>query len=850
MLTDVKQCPRKAFLTSQVPSGVVKASILKKAARTVLLDSPFTISEAELKKKVDDAFAAMSGKMFGFEKESECARMKALLWRYIEHEQRQKKNTILAQDFSNKVKVLGKEHTVSAHRLIDRGSALECVKYVYKAPKLTYGGQKEDTQPDVNPDLLALQKTGEAEAAKLGITGKPVFAAFYYLKGRSDRARQLAPMFESKRGENIVNIHFERRDEAAIAALYKGVKPDAATSACDATTCYGCRFKDLCHTDFAKRKLEEMETVEETPLDQIRMTRAQRKFVEFNKGQCRVNAVAGSGKTTVVVLRSLRLIEEGCNPSHILMITFTEKAKQEMKSRLRRYAKGAALKDVGIDADKVVVETFNSFGQRLLEQHYAKLGFTEVPGLVDEIVKKDILVALMEFHQTLPMDYNNPFLDMPNATGAVVQMGRIVDSLKANHVETVSQAEALLSKDLKPRAAELLDIYFQYNDELVKRNMIDYEDQLRLILKLKPFGVFESLPYRHIVVDEFQDSNSNQIGLILEMARADKALESIVVVGDELQAIYGFRDANPENLVNFATFFPGMIDISLEENFRSQTPIVAMANKILEKEARIAKVIRANRKEKGWDPVVMPMEKLEEEQELYVRQVLSLLKKGTPARDIAVLCRTKSELAGIQKKLNDKGIPTMLRVPEIIGGAPYVKAIIALASFLLDHNNVLDLALYRKSLGHDPFDAAALRKEAEGLAKIYDGLKTEEERILMFVNLIKDAREDYVADAFANTILTKGFHTAREIFRFCVKYRDYNVKESMSTAHEDADAVTLITVHSSKGLEWKVVLLSIRKFKPADEEEHRLLYVAVTRAKEKLLITHTKKQETLIGLLA
>ena len=91
---------------------------------------------------------------------------------------------------------------------------------------------------------------------------------------------------------------------------------------------------------------------------------------------------------------------------------------------------------------------------------------------------------------------------------------------------------------------------------MVELNKIDYEDQLRLILKLKAFGVFEDLPYRHIVVDEFQDSNGNQISLILEMAKAAKELESIVVVGDELQAIYGFRDATPENLIKFSDYFP------------------------------------------------------------------------------------------------------------------------------------------------------------------------------------------------------------------------------------------------------------------------------------------------------
>lgn len=204
----------------------------------------------------------------------------------------------------------------------------------------------------------------------------------------------------------------------------------------------------------------------------------------------------------------------------------------------------------------------------------------------------------------------------------------------------------------------------------------------------------------------------------------------------------------------------------------------------------------------------------------------------------------------MQKALDDRGIPAILRVPEIVADAPYVKAIIAVSSFLLNHENLIDLALYRKSLGQDPFDTAALEADAKVLGEAYDALETEEDRILFFTELIKDAREDYVAEAFADEVLQKGFHTAKQIMEFCVKYHDYGVRETKSTAREDVDAVTLITVHSAKGLEWPVVLLSLRKFRPASEEEHRLLYVAVTRAKEKLLITHTKKQETLTALLA
>ena len=640
-IADIRTCPRKAYLRTAVDSGVIKAGILRGIVKDVLLSSPFSTGEAALRKRIRDAFDTKADRLLPFEAEAERERMEVLLWRYLEFERRQK-NKILAENFVNKVKVMGDDHSVSAHRLIDRGTALECIRYLYKQPEMSYRSRK--TPVEKNPDLLALQKTGEAEAAKLGITGKHVFGSFYYLKSSLDTSRSLESTFESRLGSNIINHHFTPGEEAALAKELSGQKPDVALCTDDERECYDCIYKDLCHTEFVKRSLEEKPTVEEKPLDSIHMTPSQRRFVEFESGECRVNAVAGSGKTTIVTLRTLRLIEEGCKPEQILMITFTDKACGEMKSRLHRYACGSTLKDLNIETDKIVVRTFNSFGQELLDTHYAKLGFTEAPQLVDEILKKDIIVNLLDSHRTLPIDYRNPFLDLPNACGAVVQIGRIIDSLKANHVETVDQVEKMVTMDMKPRAKELLAIYEAYNAKLVELNKIDYEDQLRLILKLKAFGVFEDLPYRHIVVDEFQDSNGNQISLILEMAKAAKELESIVVVGDELQAIYGFRDATPENLIKFSDYFPGMVDIPLEDNFRSQSPIIEMANRILSREARIAKVIKAHRKEEGIAPVLMDIEKADAERELYVKQTKKLLRDGVKPRDIAVLCRTKSEL--------------------------------------------------------------------------------------------------------------------------------------------------------------------------------------------------------------
>lgn len=503
-IKEAKTCPRKAFLHNNIPSGVKKASVLRKISQDVLLTLPLNAPEADVNCAVDAQFAVSTQHMLGFEAESERLRMRTLLWRYLEFEKTQGKSKILSSDFSNTVHMLGKDHMISAHRLIDRGTEVECIRYFYTAPQLNYRGQTEKTKPNKDADLLALQKCGEAELAKLGIN-KPVFGAFYHLKACTDTSKELAKSFELSRGDNIINYHFSGTEERALEASYSGVQESASVCSNNSSDCTDCGFKNLCQTEFVKRKLAELPSVEETALDQIHMTPQQRQFVMFENGQCRVNAVAGSGKTTIVTLRTLRLIEEGCLPDHILMVTFTEKACQEMRSRLRRYAKGSSLSGVNIDTDKIVVETFNSFGQKLLDQHYAALGFQKNPELVDEVVKKDILVDLLEKNRNLPLDYKNPFMNLPNASGAVTKLHKLLDTLKANHVETVLDVKKLLDSTLTTHAAQLLKMYEEYNTKLVDRGLIDYEDQIRLLLQLKVLGVFETLPFRHIVIDEFQD---------------------------------------------------------------------------------------------------------------------------------------------------------------------------------------------------------------------------------------------------------------------------------------------------------------------------------------------------------
>jgi len=847
-------CPREDFLKgTSIRYGATKYTALRSIMKNVILQIDVSrATAASVKALVKKEFDTCGSVMLSFEKEQEQSRMEFVICRWLDWEKaHQKPGSVISRDFANKVKIAGQERTQRVHWLVDRGGALEAIQFKYKQPEYSSRGRSAATKPSGSAELLMLQRAGEAEAIRLGIDikKKPVFGAIYYLKSRSDSAKKFVQDFEESAEQNILTHYFTASDAQLVEDNYESTAPDVTKTCAEKSDCEDCQYYDLCYTEFEKRHKMERPEVALKTVDDITLTDAQLSFISFREGECRVNAVAGSGKTTIVTLRTLGLLEEGVDPAKILMVTFSEKAKEEMSTRLQRFAAGKMLEDLNLDVKKVQVETFNSWGQHVLDDNYALLGFTQKPSLVDDISKKDIIIRLLEKHRSLPLDYRNPFMSTRSAEGAVVKLGKWIDTMKAAHVETEAEVLATLGSSVVNFSAELLDIYQEYNQELLAINAIDYEDQLRLLLKLANHGVFEKMPYEHIVVDEFQDSNPNQIDIIVELKKRNKGIKSLVVVGDELQAIYGFRNASPENLVSFGSYFPNMVDIDMTANFRSQAPIIQMANKIIHQTAHLGKAIEAHKKNSNVQPAVMAVLNDNQEQDLFTRQVRKLIKNGTPPSSIAILCRTRAELIKQQALLDKAGIPTILKVPEIIADEAYVKAVIGLASFIQDNTDLASLALYAKSLGQDPFDAATLKASGEAVMNAISSCKTEQEKIDAFMTLIEDAREDYVADSFVEKMKRLNYTTLDQYLTYCTKYRDYGIRDTLSTAQEKTDCVTLITTHSAKGLEWDIVLLSLKRF-PIDEESRRLFYVGVTRAKEKLLLTYTDKQMVLAELIA
>lgn len=837
-------CPKQAFIKNTCKSKNSKYGSLIRAFKGVINDT----SNQPLADVINSQFTAsrLDTELLSFEERAEKLKMYQLVKRYETWESSQM-GTLLDENFNVVVDFGPDEVDVPVDRLYDRGTYYEAITFAYKRPELKKSGRKFTTDPSKSIQLALLYLAGIKRLDQLRMRGsvlavKPVYGAVFYLRSAND-TKEFLPFDE--KGDQIISHSFTPGELGEILQVYGKISVDKDTEACNPTTCNSCPCVDICKLEFVPKKKIELPPTEFKPINEIRLTPNQEKFVKFKKGECRVNAVAGSGKTTVIVVRTLNLLEMGVKPEEILMVTFTDKACAEMRERIEKYAAGSALANLELDVENINIYTFNSWGQLLLDTHFQKLGFKETPKVIDDIEKKDIIVQILEKHDRIPgLNYNEPFMDTMMAMGAVVEVGKLIDTMKAAHVETENDVLGLtkLKSDFRPNAKELLEIYKEYNSILVERNLIDYEDQLRLILQLKSFGVFQTFPYKHIIVDEFQDSNGNQIDLICQMMKDCPNVESLAVVGDEMQSIYGFRDASPDNLVNMTKHFPHMVDIALEENFRSQKPIIQMANNILAKESRLKSCIKAQRDSSQVEPVLVIKDDPKDETAFIVEQVKDWINNsGYKPSSIAILGKTRSELRVYEKALNEAGIPSIMRVPEILKDAAYVKAILAFARWMNDNSDMMSFALYAKMMGEDPFDSEAIQQSADKLKQMFANCKDDAERRGLFFQCLEPAKEDYLGEFFLSSIEDKPLHTFRQLIEYLTKYDKYGINEQHSTSKEASEAVTLITIHSSKGLEYDHCILSLKKFKETDEEK-RVLYVAVTRARESMVITYPHKQ--------
>jgi len=604
----------------------------------------------------------------------------------------------------------------------------------------------------------------------------------------------------------------------------------------------------------------------------------QLKAVKATKGPVLVFAGAGSGKTRVLTYKVWYLIKNKIYlPNEILALTFTNKAASEMKGRI----------NASVSCDSVTVGTFHSVGARILRKHIQHIDtrYSNSFTIYDESDQKSILKEIIE-----ELDLSDYKEFHPN-----ILRSRI-DNFK-NSSMSVKDVQSQTNGFENEKIAEIYDLYLE---KLINNNAVDFNDLILLpiVLFKKNKALLKSYQnlWKYILVDEFQDTNSSQFEFISFLGSGHK---NITVVGDDDQSIYGWRGANIDNiLTNFKKVFPKAKEIKLEKNYRSSQRILDAAWSVVSNNTNRAEKQLVATKGKG-DKISLISASNDEQEALAISDSIKKdikVNKST-FQDFAILYRTNAQSRIIEQILMREGIPY-----NIVGGTKFydrkeIKNVIAYLTLICNPND--DIAL--KRIINFP-----VRGLGEKSIKLFQELAKEKKislfSSLQFANELKlRNKQCETINNFYNSI--NGFHEllekldSKELFRvvleeFSIEYyyknnpleqdRYNNIQELKSSIdhfaqnsdgglkeflqeislYTDLDdwnnkqnAVTLMTVHAAKGLEFVTVFITgleqglfplIRIDDTADqlEEERRLFYVALTRAMEKayLLNAHQRRR--------
>ncbi len=603
----------------------------------------------------------------------------------------------------------------------------------------------------------------------------------------------------------------------------------------------------------------------------------QREAVEHVHGPLLVVAGAGSGKTRVLTMRIARLIEHaGVAPSRIFAVTFTNKAAGEMKERVGR--------QLGQDPSGLWIGTFHSLSARLLRREAEALGFTRQFTIYDEDDRLSLVKRLME----------------QRGHSTKLFPPKLIQGLISAAKNRMTSPDDLAASPFDRPAQVAADVYRALGAALKAQNAMDFDD-----LMLHPLALFRERPDRlrfyqerfaFLLVDEFQDTNTAQYQLV----RLLGAHGNVCAVGDDDQSIYGWRGADVRNMQSFLADFSGSRVVRLEDNYRSTQVVLDAANAVIEEnKGRIGKTLRTRRKG-GEKVTVVAAADERDEAEWIVGELRTRAGKGDWAYpEMAVLYRTNSQSRALEEAFRRAGIPY-----RIIGAISFydrreVKDLLAYLRLLAnpadDEAFLRAIAVPRRGLGESGLAVlaeAAARWEkpllgAAGAAEMVQGLRPNVRGALSgFAELINGLREttatwtpaqvlEQVIQAinYEQVLLAEGpegmdrWENVRELVASAAEWSEviepaaddpttplerFLSEAALLSSHDSIqgpnEGVTLMTLHTAKGLEWPVVVLAgledglfplarAEEQENGLEEERRLCYVGITRAKDKLYVS-------------
>jgi DNA helicase-2/ATP-dependent DNA helicase PcrA len=608
---------------------------------------------------------------------------------------------------------------------------------------------------------------------------------------------------------------------------------------------------------------------------------AQKEAVLKTEGPLLVLAGAGSGKTRVLTTRLARLVQEhGVQPRNILAVTFTNKAAGEMRERVARM--------LGDDPKGLWIGTFHAIGARMLRMAPEFAGRTKQFTIYDQDDVQGVIKRVMDR------------LKIPHKQFSPRAIHSTISDAK-NQLITPAEFDKTA---FDPFAKAVAQVYPVYEEALRVANATDFDDLLVLPVRLlqtdrQQLGMYQA-KFHYVMVDEYQDTNKAQYQFIKLLAAGHR---NVCVVGDDDQSIYGWRGADIRNILDFNKDFPDAAVVRLEENYRSDPPILALANVVISANTeRMGKTLRATRSGGERVTVMRTLDDRDEADWVVTEMAAVRRKLGLQLRAIAVLYRTNSQSRVMEEALRKHGTPY-----RIVGSTRFY-----------DRREIRDLMAYLKLIGNPSDDESFLRAigvprrglgdvalesiaaharsrgqsmfAASAFPEAIEGLQPSKRNALgAFIDLIERFRvkaadctvDELLEDVIAAIDYTR--HLAAEGPAGIDRIE--NVKELITSAAESvaddlgevgltpldhflqrtsliagidsldpsADAVLIMTLHNAKGLEFPVVFITgledglfplAKSYEEPKllEEERRLFYVGITRAERKLYLTHAEQR--------
>jgi DNA helicase-2/ATP-dependent DNA helicase PcrA len=598
---------------------------------------------------------------------------------------------------------------------------------------------------------------------------------------------------------------------------------------------------------------------------------AQYEAVMFTDGPLLVIAGAGSGKTRTLTYRVARLVEDGIHPAAILLLSFTRKASQEM---LRR---ASALLDQR--CEQVSGGTFHSFANLMLRRYSHLLGFEQGFSIIDR-ADAETLVGMLRKEISTGLK-----------AGTLPRKGTILNIISRS-VNKSTAFDEVIYEDY-PHFIQHIDALRQIKDLYIlrKREMAfcDYDDLLvylqQLLLTHEDLRRRLAARYAYLMVDEYQDTNPIQADIVSLLGGEH---HNVMVVGDDSQSIYSFRGADFENIMRFPETFEGTRIIKLEENYRSIQPILDLTNNMIDQAAEKYSKRLFTQREGGATPTLVSAEDENVQSRFVVESIADLRSEGVSLNDIAVLFRASFHSFDLEIELGREGLPFVK-----VGGFKFMEA--AHIKDVLAHLKVIEaphdrLSWYRILLLMERVGPKTAQRIFEAimaaqagfsgiLCMQYKGKRPPGLEALQALYAAIDAHPDTVSAIgqkvvdYYQPILRERFDDSpkREkdldhLLSIMERYEDLtsflsdmaleppnaSVDDSMAADEAPQDRLTLSTVHSAKGLEWHTVFIiwsldgrfpSIHALNKESEleEELRLMYVAATRARERLYFTYPQQ---------